>query len=235
MKNKKSQSTTVSEQSSILRQIYSQVRKLGLDTVMERELDITDEQAGKLMTNIVDEWQRRSGKGFYQDGNNMEVIKKIMRYFLMRDDTGLDKYKGICLYGDYGTGKTQIMEFFMVFTHAIGWRKFRMNHCRMMEIDVAQNGADGITMQLGQHVCYNDLGLENLTTKVYGNEMSVMEYILTARADERILTHATTNLPPEMLFKRYGKRMESRFHELFNFIHLEGHDKRKLKLIIDES
>jgi hypothetical protein len=77
----------------------------------------------------------------------------------------------------------------------------------------------------------DDLGEEHSSIKRYGTEINVGIDTLTQRhqlyTNKGYLTFATSNLNAEMMAKKYGKRIESRMHEMFNIIGVTGNDLRK--------
>jgi hypothetical protein len=76
--------------------------------------------------------------------------------------------------------------------------------------------------------CFDDVGEEPKTTKIYGQEESVMGSVFTSRYMNYVhrgqLTHATSNLLPNELEDFYGSRVADRCRQLFNFVPL-GNDK----------
>jgi len=83
----------------------------------------------------------------------------------------------------------------------------------------------------GQYFCFDDLGIEPIG-RHYGKDCNVMGEILLSRYEiflqNKIKTHATTNLNAQELEDRYGNRVRSRMRQLFNLIAFdkESIDKR---------
>jgi len=79
---------------------------------------------------------------------------------------------------------------------------------------------------------FDDLGVEP-SGRHYGKDCNVMREILLSRYDiyhkKKMITNATKNLNAKELEERYGNRVRSRMHQLFNLIAFdkESVDKRK--------
>lgn len=150
--------------------------------------------------------------------------------------------KGILLIGDVGRGKTALMRLF-AFNK---WASYDMLNCVELASLYASDGPETIDFmsqcriipkdaryffqeQIGR--CFDDLGSEE--DKVYyGNKTNVMAEILLKRYANRHKfgfnkTHVTTNMTLPDLKSRYGSRVFSRLHEMFNILELTGIDRRK--------
>jgi DNA replication protein DnaC len=81
-------------------------------------------------------------------------------------------------------------------------------------------------------ICFDDLGVEQ-NIKFYGNECNTIAEILLHRSEilknNKIVTHATTNLTANEIEKIYGTRVRSRLREMFNLISFpaDAKDKRR--------
>jgi len=166
---------------------------------------------------------------------NQPVYQNLLKYFLCDPSSEYDLKKGIYLFGDVGRGKSFLMKAIQMVMRVIKFeaRQFTRESCRDIvfrvgetkEINVLRTFFDG-------PYCFDDFGYEDKTAKVWGQDHSIMEEILVQRYDKMVnyglMTHITSNLPPEKVKDVYGSaRLSSRFYEMFNFMHLEGIDKRK--------
>jgi len=167
-------------------------------------------------------------------------------YFLGSEKSELDLNKGIMLMGSVGTGKTTIMRIFKEYLMGIGSKRhYHIASARDVERVFAMQGINGIRQFVYNSYkdprgmpqekpaiyCFEDLGLENTSTKNYGNESNPMAEVLLDRYDlfisNALKTHVTTNLSPAELERLYDNRLRSRFREMFTKIIIEGQDKRK--------
>ena len=73
----------------------------------------------------------------------------------------------------------------------------------------------------------DDLGLEPAMVKNFGNEILPIVELLYFRHDRMLFTICTSNLDMNDFEQKYGKRIASRFYEMFNRIGFTGDDYRK--------
>lgn len=168
------------------------------------------------------------------------LYKQLVQYFHGDSDYNGDLTKGILLMGPTGTGKTLAMKVMSVYQRIDNIKFMMENKTYTMNYDVINvndivnrfidSAFDGIQIYANRYVtCLDDLGTEIEEVKHYGNSLDVLGHILTERYSKRLLTFGTTNLPISELEKRYGDRVVSRMHSLFNFMILKDTDFRKLK------
>ncbi len=192
--------------------------------------------------------------------NNEDVVKLLCKYFtnetaFERAEEGYSLQKGIYLWGYVGTGKTTLLRL-------LGRNKrmcydihrcadlqrtgMKPNEKGVVDIDglitaMAINRPEpgGDIRYFYQRIvgrCFDDLGTEERTVKVYGTPRTMMAEILVGRYDGRseylpfFSTHVTSNLNPyekvddstPRIEAEYGTRMYDRFREMFNVIELKG-------------
>ena len=167
-----------------------------------------------------------------------DVTDKLVRYSIQSDKFEGDLTKGILLMGNTGLGKTvylKALSLFMGYTNKFKFKiytGFEMERIYMTDPSSQENfklNSDLNAKMFG----IDDLGEEHSSIKRFGTEINVGVDTLTQRhqlfTDKGYRTLATSNLNAEMIAKKYGKRIESRAHEMFNFIGVHGNDLRKLK------
>ena len=190
------------------------------------------------------------GESFVIDKYNEQVIMLLLAYFhgLPIFETAFPErnyslHKGIMLVGKIGTGKSTLMDVFARYC------KLFLPHHKYIFIDVrrvanhfmTEGNLDKYTYNLIKprlsyerkpttNYCFDDLGTEAENVKFYGTEIDPIRELLMDRYNlfksHGIITHATTNLDFAHLKERYGERLASRMREMFNFIILEGFDRR---------
>ena len=168
-----------------------------------------------------------------------EIIYKLIIYFLGHEQEakrlGLDLRKGIMLTGPIGCGKTSLMTLMRMVPPKE--RNFTMKPVRDISFEFMKEGYDVIdrysklsfTADGPKTYCFDDLGAER-SLKYYGNSCNVLAEIFLSRYDQfnvsKLVTHITTNLTASNIDDFYGKRVRSRFREMFNLVNFTSSDKR---------
>jgi DNA replication protein DnaC len=198
-------------------------------------LSITD--AKKLAWYICQEKAAALNFEFVVDETNRALLSNLTKYFA-NDDTGeYDLRKGLFLSGDVGLGKTFLMSIFQDFAKSTEKKMFKVFPCIEVfdNVSIAKSKDNDPLRNIFKYykgnICFDDLGQEPTSLKSYGNEVFVMEKILTERYKKFInghcITHITSNLTASELKERYGIRVFDRCKEMFEFIHFSGVSKRK--------
>lgn len=205
---------------------------------------ITLADGKKILHKIIETEILKQKRQFAYDQHVKEVISRLLSYYLgIGSDLGAEK--GIYLFGHVGRGKTLLMRCFKIFTNLIEEkltkaereftpRSFKMESCKTLVLDVANSKSVEVLRKYYKgNYCLDDLGAED-DYKLFGNDLNVMLDVITERrkcfVEQNIVTHVTSNMPPDedKLIARYDARFESRCHEMFHFIYLDGKDYRKL-------
>jgi len=146
--------------------------------------------------------------------------------------------ENIFLHGKTGTGKTVLLQTLSMFLGYSNKFRFKIYSGFEMERVYMKDPLDQQVFNLEQALKskmfgMDDIGEEHAAVKRYGTEINVGIETLTLRHLEFMkkgnLTFATTNLTPDMFTTKYGARIESRIHEMFNLIGVTGKDLRKNK------
>lgn len=177
------------------------------------------------------------GKQYVIDSDNERQALQLCYYFAGDERFEGDLSKGILLMGGLGVGKSHLMSTF--FHNQI--RCYKMVSCRKIEgdwntwnakteaqdpiefysreISVAVNSNRFGHQQIG--VCFDDLGVETVPSKRFGEEKNVMAEIILGRYENGLnlqFTHFTTNLTLERIKVLYGDRVLDRLKEMCNLI-----------------
>lgn len=170
---------------------------------------------------------------FNADGNLKEVLPELIRYFIADPECKYDLQKGLYLWGDVGRGKTFLLRILKAFCDELEFkaRQFRIYNAIDLESEILQTESFRILSNFKKGVwCFDDAGQERPGVAIFGNSFSVFGEIIATRYNEYIkvgtVTHLTSNVPPQLILDRFGHRLQSRCNEMFNFIKLEGKDKR---------
>ncbi|GAA3622794.1 ABC transporter ATP-binding protein [Flavivirga jejuensis] len=173
------------------------------------------------------------GAKFKTFEEDREILFKLCNYFI-KDEANckrldIDINKGILLSGPVGCGKTSLLK---LLRYIVPHQKpYKMIPARNIVFGFNHIGYKTIEDYGDDHFfCFDDLGVEPIG-RHYGKDCNVMGEILLSRHDlfveEKIKTHATTNLNARELEERYGQRVRSRMRELFNLIAFDNASKDK--------
>jgi len=165
-----------------------------------------------------------------------EVNRQLVAYLARSASFKGDLSKGILLIGENGTGKSRMLK---ALSLAMGYlHNFRFAIHSGLEIeDIYKRGGDrmnSLEMAMAQKMFgFDDIGEEHDYIKVFGTDVNVGIDVISRRYNHQMnvgcLTFGTTNLSLEMQAQKYGARIESRMHEMFNVVYLRGKDLRKTK------
>lgn len=190
-------------------------------------------------------------KQFVIDKKNEVLFELVCRYF--SNDPVFESYaaqlgmknislkKGIMLAGNFGTGKTWMMQLFSKNQRQV----FHIRNAKYIADAFSTDGeiiSEGFSELIKNPVndresffhthaglCIDDMGTEGLKTH-YGNKKNVIGDLIESRYFKKntgVFLHATTNLSVSELEEFYGERVTSRMREIFNFIEVIGEDRRK--------
>lgn len=163
-------------------------------------------------------------------------------YFSRTDSCIWDLKKGLIVAGTVGTGKTLSLKIMQSMFKNFGMVNTRhvvrdFLHSGISIIDkygrdsFKHNGPHGsINYKTPITWCFDDFGQENTNTKLWGNQVNIIEEIFCDRYEKfeehGLITHATCNVDPELIEDAYGKRVRDRLRKMMNYIALTGPSKR---------
>lgn len=175
-------------------------------------------------------------------GNLENAYSTLFAYFTnftKKDIPNIDFKKGLLLAGAIGTGKTTAMKVFSkIFRFGIISTRYVIREFNIEGMSVLNKyGRNSYIMQgvpLEKKpitICFDDLGMEETNSQLYGNKANVIGEILLDRSDCFVdigmITHATTNLLMDDLENIYGDRIKDRMVEMMNLVIFEGGSLRK--------
>lgn len=142
--------------------------------------------------------------------------------------------KGLLILSLYGTGKTAMMKAFHLLGRKIFNRLndpfmwFQMSNCNDMlnEFEAADcdKGAFHSKYKVSNRY-FDDFGTERQASN-YGKSNIMQEILENRYLSPQFKTHLTSNLSDEEMEEKYGSRVFSRMHEMFNVIVMPGEDHR---------
>lgn len=206
------------------------------DARPQKQIDrfpISLDDARYIVWQIAKRFMLTERKPFTVDAHNRDVLLDMTKYFIGDDSSSFNLQKGLMICGKVGTGKSFLMKVFRSFASALKneQRIFRNIGTKqiLFEMTEAKNIAAAKKYFTGNY-CLDDIGAERVEVKIYGDSVSAIEEILFMRHENYtkfgLITHATTNLMPDDIEDRYGERVGSRLNEMFNFVILQGPDRR---------
>ena len=197
-------------------------------------------------TNIAREWIiKNSDPKDIREFEVTDLWHKLADHFAQENPI-----KGVILVGGVGTGKSLAMECYRQVMLNIRRSMFRIEPTRHIIREFLKDGVSCIdkygrnsyyvNQQSGQGtlnrekpktICFEDLGLEDTNSNMYGNKANIIGEIFLDRYEERqktgMITLATTNVGMDKIASIYGDRLTDRFKEMMRVIIVEGKSFRK--------
>lgn len=132
---------------------------------------------------------------------------------------------GIMLVGSVGTGKTTLMQAFILYYNWLYKKVIREFHAKTLPIEIKAKGIDWFYRR---PIYIDDLGKESAITAEYGQKFDTWGDIFAVRYESKALTFATANYSIDGQFKEiYGDVIANRMKEHFNIFEITGASLRK--------
>lgn len=157
--------------------------------------------------------------------SDVHIIRNLILWLIKDPSCSWSLDKGILLCGSYGIGKSTIMKCASTYAylHAAEDRVF--NFARVNDILKAVDGFGKIS-EINKYTtgswCLDDIGQMNEDVNLFGTKHNIVETLINDRVGKHIITHGTTNIKPHYFEEKYGRVVESRMHQMFNIIEMQG-------------
>ena len=191
------------------------------------------------------EYVLKTNPQFRVDEQSEKVFHLLCQYFANDPDfekSGLSLTKGIMLTGPVGVGKTEFLRIFSKNKRQC----FHLLSVYEIEAACQKQGVETFQTYIGMVPgwgskpeffyqrsvgwAFDDLGRESIVFD-FGNKSDVISKIIQTRYLSKSQVpfsslHLTTNLTPAEIEPRYDYAVKSRLREMFNYIQVEGRDRR---------
>jgi DNA replication protein DnaC len=196
-------------------------------------------------TNELKEFVLKNNPHYRVDQQSEKVFHLLCQYFTNDpafENSGFSLTKGILLTGPVGVGKTELLRIFTKNKRQC----FHLVSVYEIEAACQQHGVEYFQTFIGMVPgwgntakcfyqksigwAFDDLGRESVVFD-FGNKSDVISKIIQTRylGKNQIpfsCLHLTTNLTPAEIENRYDYAVKSRLREMFNYIQVEGNDRR---------
>jgi len=212
----------------------------------EQEFENIIESDNKLTTLCINKlnelvYKKSGGKINLEMNEFLDAFYRQLFLYLNRDERvngrnivgssgkySWDLNKGLMLIGQYGSGKTLILDFLQ---EVKGMFKIPGRHtnayeiCKLYDLEQKQKGFEGYSQLLNSGCLYIDeVGDEPLVSKSFGNEENVIYRTLKIKLDqienqkEKDKIFMTSNLSIKEIKERYGDRVWDRIKGAMNIV-----------------
>ena len=178
-----------------------------------------------------------TNSAFLLDKETKENLRRVSHWIVN------SQKRGLLLMGSLGNGKTTMLRALKAFLDATGnWVGPICEACSIWEAErytyLEDNYDENIVRSKNlifhcntdQILIIDDLGVENETCKVFGEERCPLEHVLLRRYSSDLTTILSTNLSSmDMIEMRYGPRLADRMYETYDRIVFTGDSYRRKK------
>jgi len=136
---------------------------------------------------------------------------------------------GLLICGGVGNGKTSMARaLFKTIQkcNGVAFQEETAANFAKLEAQRDENRYKLINLKQADYLLLDDLGVEPVSVKVWGNEVSPVAELLTQRYHLQKFTIVTSNLTEKELGQRYGDRVADRIKEMFNVLSFKNESYR---------
>lgn len=178
--------------------------------------------------------KRNPGEKFVIDLANTETIEQLVAYMTGSPDFNGNHNKGIMLVGQFGTGKTTIMNALCDFYFAMS-KRIIINISAVELTAAIRKKSASIDEYTSKPLFIDEIGRETESVKDYGTEIRPIPDIIGIRYSRGALTFASSNFVVEKqhakggacLEDKYGLYVADRMREMFNILVMKGESRRR--------
>ena len=196
-------------------------------------------------TEQLRDWVLKNNPHFQVDDQNKDLFALLCQYFAndpLFTNSGFSLAKGILLSGPVGVGKTEMLKVFCKNKrqcfHLISVFEIE-KYCQDRGVEYYDSytgmvpgwgNSKDFFYQKSIGWAFDDIGRESMVFD-FGNKAEVVSKIIQTRYANKnhipfSTLHLTTNLTGEELEGRYDYAVKSRLREMFNYIPMNGKDRR---------
>lgn len=160
-----------------------------------------------------------------------ETLKNMLLYFINSPACPLELHKGLFLYGEPGTGKTEVMYCFSLFTKRAGLSKaFDITNLSEIYTTYTKTNEDLVQMATQGIRCLDEFGRYTGDVLDMGTPVNLNEVILEKRYFKfqfsGKITHLITNGTPNQISQMFTPALADRIKGMCQGIHFTGSSKR---------
>lgn len=230
---------------------YEKYYKLKESEAREKTLKEMQDAVIPFTVHDLKDYVLKNNPAFKVDDQSRKIFNLLALYFTNSpefetqpefESKGYSLKKGILLTGPVGVGKTELLRVFRKNKrqcfHLISVYEIEAA-CQEKGVEYFQSyirhvpgwgGSEKVFFQNKIGWAFDDLGRESIVFD-FGNKSDVISKIIQTRyllKDEVPFSglHVTTNLTPAEIEDRYDYAVRSRLREMFNYITIEGKDRR---------
>lgn len=214
-------------------------KKISNESKFKKKISMKLDQLKAVFNKEAEHYFNSKRRNFEVDEFNKNTLNLVCKYF-SNDETfetmhKADLSKGFFFYGKPGTGKTSIFKIIQNISKKYNlkniWFPITSTSDVVLEFNIDKQKDFVIKKYTRGNYLFDDLGAEDQANNVYvfGKDeifIRIFEFRYNLFISKGIKTHLTSNLNISEISKRYGKRVEDRFYEMFNFIEIKGESRR---------
>ena len=168
-------------------------------------------------------YERGEPKNYNFDDNNKPIIQQLYWYATGSEKFNGSIYKGIHLWGNYGTGKSTILQAFCEIMHEYTGRRIITILSKELGARILKDGIDYFRVR---PLFLDDIGREIKELKDFGNITKPVPDLYYLRKEVGAWTFQTCQKPIADLKEMYGEFTTDRMRAAFNEIEFKGNSRR---------